>query len=653
MTWMTSLAKTYDALLQKSFNADSSELLLLPISHTTQNAQIELMLNADGTFFSARVLTEKSDQVTLIPCTETSAGRTSGAASQPHPLHDKLLYLAGDYQKHTGEDNGISHETYMDFLKKWLDSPFSHPVLESIHKYLLRNTLISDLINAKILLTDEHRHLLKNWPESEKSDKPDIFKVITDEQGKAFLRFAILDRERIIRPWESLDIIQSFVSFYETVNDRNTDLDYATGVKTKIGTNHPSKIRNTGDKAKLISANDNTDFTFRGRFSDPDEASQTGYEISQKAHNALKYLIQNQGFQKGGRTFICWGSQGEKILDPYANTVQLAEKTLENPALWFDNDVDLQEGYARSLKKIVESTKSFVASDSSVILMILDAATTGRMSIAHYSEIPVGAKNQFFAAVESWHLRAAWKNVYWDSTKKQNIDYIGAPSLFDIILLAYGVDRNQAGWQMLDNDKLFAQALQRLYPCVVEERPIPLDIVNKVVQNVLNPLAFQDSNWNRQLKIACSVYKAYRKERFNEEYSMDLMKGSQDLAYNLGRWLAVLDDIERLSFWLKKQDPRTTTVMRYFAKFADYPNQTMKIIQKQMVPYRITVGNAGKNQMEAESEICAGISPEEFENSRSLDGKFLLGFEAQRFALRNASKNKKDNAEPDQENTIN
>ena len=48
------------------------------------------------------------------------------------------------------------------------------------------------------------------------------------------------------------------------------------------------KIRNEGDGAKLISANDSQNFTYRGRFTSKEEAFAVGNETSQKAHNALK-----------------------------------------------------------------------------------------------------------------------------------------------------------------------------------------------------------------------------------------------------------------------------------------------------------------------------------------------------------------------------
>lgn len=98
MTWLKNLYDTYENnrhLIGKfGRNATGKEYTLIPISHTTQSAQIEVSLDSKGNFVSANVV-EKSDSSTIIPCTEVSANRTS--APVPHPLCDKLVYVAGDY----------------------------------------------------------------------------------------------------------------------------------------------------------------------------------------------------------------------------------------------------------------------------------------------------------------------------------------------------------------------------------------------------------------------------------------------------------------------------------------------------------------------------------------------------------------------------
>ena len=66
----------------------------------------------------------------------------------------------------------------------------------------------------------------------------------------------------------------------------------------------PDKIRHSGDDAKLISSNDKSGFTYRGRFIDAEQTFSVSFEASQKAHNALRWLIGKQGFRNGDQVFV-------------------------------------------------------------------------------------------------------------------------------------------------------------------------------------------------------------------------------------------------------------------------------------------------------------------------------------------------------------
>ena len=79
---------------------------------------------------------------------------------------------------------------------------------------------------------------------------------------------------------------------------------------------HPAKLRNDGDKAKLISSNDTSGFTFRGRFLTADQAATVGFETTQKAHFALRWLISRQGYRKGDLAIVAWATSGASIPKP-------------------------------------------------------------------------------------------------------------------------------------------------------------------------------------------------------------------------------------------------------------------------------------------------------------------------------------------------
>lgn len=76
---------------------------MLPVAHSTANAQIELTIDLDGNFKSARTV-DKSEAVTVILATENSATRSSGICAMPYA--DKLIYIAGDYSNYVEGKNG-------------------------------------------------------------------------------------------------------------------------------------------------------------------------------------------------------------------------------------------------------------------------------------------------------------------------------------------------------------------------------------------------------------------------------------------------------------------------------------------------------------------------------------------------------------------
>ena len=98
MSWANELYQIFENFHDRT---DFSKRML-PISHSTAKAQIEITIREDGTFSSAK-LVEKEDSETVIPVTEDSCTRTSGVV--PMPYAEKLPYIAGDYGAYTGKSN--------------------------------------------------------------------------------------------------------------------------------------------------------------------------------------------------------------------------------------------------------------------------------------------------------------------------------------------------------------------------------------------------------------------------------------------------------------------------------------------------------------------------------------------------------------------
>ena len=89
---------------------------------------------------------DKSDAKTIFPVTEESAGRTSAPCA--HPLCEQLGFLIPQNEK--------KYQLFIEQLKEWDASEYSHPMLHPILIYVERGTIIHDLITEKIIETNEN-----------------------------------------------------------------------------------------------------------------------------------------------------------------------------------------------------------------------------------------------------------------------------------------------------------------------------------------------------------------------------------------------------------------------------------------------------------------------------------------------------------------
>ena len=117
LAWLKTLADTYDVYAKLAGVIQNDQPVLLPLAHSTFNAQIEVTIDENGNFIDSRKVEKGKDMVTVIPVTEDSASRSSGIA--PHPLCDKLCYIAGDYTQYTGDNKEEYYKQYMQLLGDW------------------------------------------------------------------------------------------------------------------------------------------------------------------------------------------------------------------------------------------------------------------------------------------------------------------------------------------------------------------------------------------------------------------------------------------------------------------------------------------------------------------------------------------------------
>ena len=641
MSWIQKLYETYDNCQSMvGYSTDKNKRPLLPIGHMTAQAHIEIVLNKEGDFQTARVVIDKNEATTIIPCTEGSGSR-SGKKPECHPLCGQLQYVAGDFGKYGGSvTSGFAKhpkepfKNYIKALTDWCEK-FSHPKVQAVLKYVRKGALIKDLVGNKILFVGKNQEFLLKREMERKKDASDIFAVVSSQKD-SFIRWVVEapGENGETETWKDKTLWTSWIQYYSSTKKKEP-LCYVTGGKECLSSNHPKYIRVKGDGAKLISANDKTDFTFRGRFSTAEQACGVSYEVSQKAHNALIWLISQQGqvFRvkgNGGKfepalTVVAWATSGKPIprltddslaileFDKLPNDQPIIISTAQDTAIKFR---ERMLGYASKLNNT-----------DNVVVMGLDSATPGRMSITFYREL---TGSDFLQRIENWHKTCEWIHEYrykdiedkQPGKKKRFFQpFIGAPAPINIAEAAYGSGVD---------DKLKKATVARIIPCIIDGQQIPRDLVESAVRRASNRAGMEEWEWNKTLSIACALYKKYHTE---EDYNMALDENRKTRDYLYGRLLALADSLEQ---WALNEagENRQTNAAKLMQRFADRPCSTWKSIELSLAPYKARLGGKSQKRQELIDKVACMFNADDFINDKGLSGEFLLGYHCQRQALK-------------------
>ncbi|RXF00328.1 type I-C CRISPR-associated protein Cas8c/Csd1 [Pseudoalteromonas sp. PS5] len=624
MTWLTTLYKTYDEL-EKRNDTLPFEQQVMPICHTLQNAHIHIVINNRGEFLRAEVL-EKAQIV--LPATEQSAGRSSGLCA--HALADKIQYVAKDYADFGGVKKP-GFELYQAQLKAWCDSEYSHPAVTAVLQYITKGTVVADLIAEKVL-HQQDRKLLTKWQGA--GEAPTLLKTLPKEkglfdQGSALVCWSVeTPDEPQAKTWLDPSIQHSWIAF-DSQNGDNSALCYATGENKLVASNHPAKIRHSGDKAKLISANDKSGYTFRGRFLSNEEACSISFEVTQKAHNALRCLLTKQSvFRNGDQVYLAWAVSGKTV--PKATEPDFVDfaNLLETSNI-VDHTQDLGREYASQLRRYFNGikVKSQLDDNEQIALLGLDSATPGRMGILYYRET---IAKEFLARLEQWQRDLGWQqrvkiNEHWRWV-------YSAPSLFRVLDGVYGD-------VLKSTDTLKKNLITRLYPCIVEGKSIPQDIMQSAFHRAINRAAYKSDQtwlWLQNVGIACSLIKGFYIRTTNsilqKEYPMALQQDNTSRDYLFGRLLAVANKIEKIAL-SSSETNRLTTAERFMTQFVNKPSDTWLNISNALVPYQQRLFNNYQGYDKATKTVISQITdmfdPADFTSNQKLSPEFLLGFHNQ------------------------
>jgi CRISPR-associated protein Csd1 len=621
MSWIEKLYKTYEAC------ADAPQFEskpLLAVGHTEQQAHVEIVLDGAGNFQRASLVQKET---TAVPASEKSAGR-SGTKPAPHPLCDKVQYCALDYPAFGGQKESF-FEDYVNQLRAW-DKSEANPKIAAVLKYVEKGTVVADLISHKIMHCSSEGKLLTQWPYE--TETPGLFKMLTPkeghrDQGGAFVRWrvqipgdlgssAVWQDPEVRDSWIRFDVLQSSIAGAR-------DLCMVTGEMALLAASHPKRLRHGADNAKLISSNDSDGFTFRGRFERAEQAYGASVVVTQKAHNALRWLIERQGYhdKKSGQVFVSWAVRGQRIPDPLESTAGLfgissAQETDQE----FQETGDAGQYFAQRLNRAIAGYRAAIDDLDEIVVVGLDSATPGRMAITYYRELNAA---EFLDRLRRWHDGCAWFQSY-----SNKLHFVGAPAPRDIAECAFG--RN------LD-DGIRKATVERLLPCIIDARPIPGDLVESCVRRASNRSAFKQKDiweWEKCLGIACSLVRGSR--RREESYRMALEESRTTRDYLFGRLLAIAESIESLALYVAKEK-RDTNAAKLMQRFADHPCSTWRNIELALTPYkgRLRASRPGPliKREKLLDTVFGMFRGEDFTSDGKLSGEFLLGYHCQRGAL--------------------
>ena len=645
MSWMQKLYRTYESILEQGVIDDTEPLT--PVGHTIQNAHIVIVIDGQGNFQTARVMPPKT--AILLPATESSENRTSGEA--PHPLADKIQYVAKDYANYGGEKKAY-FDGYLKQLKAWCESPFTHPKVQAVLNYVTKGQVVANLVEAGIFQLDLDGKVLNKW-ETE-GDAPPIFSVLPKTKGEIEFGSALVCWQVEIagdvhsQTWTDKTIQQSWTD-YAASEKAEKGFCLVQGEETVISTMHPAKLRHTGDKAKLISSNDTAGYTFRGRFATAEEAASISADVSAKAHSALRWLISRQGIRNGDQVTVAWAISGKPIPSPMKDISteidwdNLEISAVENPEEFSsqtsserpspDWSANIGRSAAEIIKKKLHGYQAELKDHEQISLIMLDSATPGRMALTYYQEfLPA----DYFANLDAWIDDFSWYQRYsievpnGKKTDKRTQWRFVSPSPYSIAETVYGKSLS---------DTLKKQLYARLLPVIAGGTSvlIPEDLVRQSFQAACNPNGCENWEWQRNIGVACALYKGWRArhhdllQRRTYPMSLDTQNRSRDYLY--GRLLAVAENTESYALYLAGEK-RATTAERYMQRFAEHPFATWRNIELALKPYQERLRNNGKDTgAQAISEIMELFTTDDFTCDDKLSGEFLLGYHCQKMEI--------------------
>lgn len=565
------------------------QTVLLPVYHSNKRSNgndiIQVTLTSDGDYIKAGWVPK--DEYIIFPVTERSIVRSRGIA--PHPLSDELSYVSNEL-------NLDKHECYVEELELWnefMQRGHVNLTFEAIYRYVIKETILADVING----------ILGNTPYF--VDERNVVNYIDDKQTekkwqieKTFITFIVETQNELQKNLSvstDKDLHNSYISYVRSINmEKPKKRCNISNELTYCAKSHRGMLGN----AKLISVSNNNE-TYYGRFSSGEEIVSVGYEVSQKTHLMLKYLLENDNNSR-------WLGETSYLVNWFSDDIPNNEgiKLTNAISIDEDDDLDLENDdeivslggeTSKELNDYISGRGRKVSSGSKFYIMIIDKISNGRISIKYFREMP---KSDLYKRVEEWYHSTKW-SVYVPKLKKTVQQ---SPSIYRLADYVMGLEiRDMTTKIACKNKKLRTKTVERLIPCILDGKKLPLDVVRKMYYNLCKRNSY-GSTWNSLVEVGCSIMKKYNIDyKKKGEVNKVLDKENNDRSYLYGRLLAVYEKLEGdvLNISSNKGDGgnRSTNAERLWTVYTKTPARTLMILEDKTRPYkeRLQKSNPGSH----------------------------------------------------------
>lgn len=660
LSWTDELIRIYDCCI---LNEDKSNRPV-PIYHVKENAQITISITKDGEITPIgrfAEIVEDEDAATIIPVTKNSIAKSGDDTARP--FVEELQFVAKDYPEYSVE-NTKKFNSYIEELRKWHESAFTNFAVDAVYKYFSTRSLIHDLIEYGFLKVEENDGKIKLLPE----------KINKVPLQKCKVRFRVDGKPtwKISGDGDDFNLQKNYSDYYNSVSNEN-NLCYASGQHGQLTYKHPYVM----STAKLFSYKEEGTLKYLGRFTNSEEASAMSYDVSQKIHNALSWLLDKQGvwiYAKGiNLSILIWETDFNSLPNPLlacedGKCDDISEDCTDVADDSSDEKSDIETG--KIYKRLTISSLFGVRNEytvdsdkqSKTSILMLDCPAEsykGRLSVVMYEELPT---SEYLDNIINWHKQTSVGISDKASGKYKEVSF----SLSEIVSCAYGREtepknKKERFYLELDNSKIKDNAYRRLLPCITSGARLPGDIVQTLFIKACCPLAFKDSrNWLKTLRCACAMLRKRIADEKGKDQGMSLNVSKTTRDYLYGRLLAIAEYAESSYYREKdrlinkeaddnddnKSNVRTTNAKKYFEAFANHPCNTWRVIQLSLQPY-LNRMNYKKSRFceKMIMDITCMFNDNDFNDNSALAPEFLHAYYCQLNELykgKNTNKNEED-----------